>query len=499
MELAQEPISTSAVLNLERIKERYTENELLIIRDLCHTDSNCGAFIVYLTILVDEKRLNQQIIRKINVDLLQYSGPVEKTILTSLYSLGDVKVLLDMDEVVSHIADANFVIFIEGNAEVYAMNLPGYETRAVEEPQLELNVRGPREGFTEDLQKNLGMVFRRMKSSNLKAKMYNLGQESQTKVMILYLANRADTEVLKEISRRIESIHLNALVDSTQIEELIQDSNFSPFPQILNTERPDRVITAVNRGKIVIMTDGTPNALIAPSTFFEMLHPSEDLYERFYFANFMRFIRIITLFISLFGPSLYIALTTFHLEMIPTPLMMTFLSAKAGIPFPTFIEALIMEVSFEVLREASLRLPRVVGQSVSIVGALIIGEAAVQSGIVSRPMVIVVAMTGIASFTVPSFSTAISLRILRFPLMFLAALSGMFGLSVGMFLIIFHLCSLRSCGVLFLDPLGSKEWKYILKKVFLLPVKYRNASQHAVVLVDSSKSQSDYFPRKEWD
>ncbi|KQX51218.1 MULTISPECIES: spore germination protein [unclassified Paenibacillus] len=499
MELAQEPISTSAVLNLERIKERYTENELLIIRDLCHTDSNCGAFIVYLTILVDEKRLNQQIIRKINVDLLQYSGPVEKTILTSLYSLGDVKVLLDMDEVVSHIADANFVIFIEGNAEVYAMNLPGYETRAIEEPQLELNVRGPREGFTEDLQKNLGMVFRRMKSSNLKAKMYNLGQESQTKVMILYLANRADTEVLKEISRRIESIHLNALVDSTQIEELIQDSNFSPFPQILNTERPDRVITAVNRGKIVIMTDGTPNALIAPSTFFEMLHPSEDLYERFYFANFMRFIRIITLLISLFGPSLYIALTTFHLEMIPTPLMMTFLSAKAGIPFPTFIEALIMEVSFEALREASLRLPRVVGQSVSIVGALIIGEAAVQSGIVSRPMVIVVAMTGIASFTVPSFSTAISLRILRFPLMFLAALSGMFGLSVGMFLIIFHLCSLRSCGVLFLDPLGSKGWKYILKKVFLLPVNYRNASQHAVVLVDSSKSQSDYFPRKEWD
>lgn len=181
MELAQEPISTSAVLNLERIKERYTENELLIIRDLCHTDSNCGAFIVYLTILVDEKRLNQQIIRKINVDLLQYSGPVEKTILTSLYSLGDVKVLLDMDEVVSHIADANFVIFIEGYAEVYAMNLPGYETRAIEEPQLELNVRGPREGFTEDLQKNLGMVFRRMKSLNLKAKMYNLGQEVKRK------------------------------------------------------------------------------------------------------------------------------------------------------------------------------------------------------------------------------------------------------------------------------------------------------------------------------
>lgn len=493
--MRQDPLSTSSVLNLERLQQRYTENELLVVRNLCHTDSKCGAFIVYLKILVDEKRLNQQIIRKINVDLLQYS-PEGETILESLYSLGDVTALSDMDEVVSHIANANFVVFMEGYAEVYAMNLPGYETRAIDEPQLELNVRGPREGFTEDLQKNLGMVFRRMKSSNLKAKSYQLGQESQTKVMILYLGNRVDTAVLKKLIRRIESIHLNALVDSTQIEELIQDSTFSPFPQILNTERPDRVVTAVNRGKIVIMMDGTPNALIAPSTFFEMLHPSEDLYERFYFANFMRCIRLITLFISLFGPSLYIALTTFHLEMIPTPLMMTFLSAKAGIPFPTFIEALIMEVSFEVLREASLRLPRIMGQSVSIVGALIIGEAAVQSGIVSRPMVIVVALTGIASFTVPSFSTAISIRILRFPLMFMAALTGMYGLSVGMFLIIFHLCSIRSCGVLFLDPFGSEGWKNTLKKVVLLPVKYRNAT---VEKVESPKSRPNHFPGKEWD
>jgi hypothetical protein len=500
--LNQVPVTSSAAMNLEKLQQCYSENELLIVRNLIHSDLNCGAFIVYLTILVDEKRLNEQIIRKINLDLSanKDQGHVQKTILDTLYSLGDVQVLTDMNEVVSHVADANFVIFMDGHSEGYAMSLPGYETRPIGEPQLELNVRGPREGFSDDLQINLGMVFRRMKSSNLKAKLVHLGQESQTKVMILYLANVVNSDVLSELMRRIDAIEIKTLVDSTQIEELIQDSTFSPFPQILDTERPDRVVTAVNRGKIVIMMDGSPNALIAPSTFFEMLHPSEDLYERFYFANLMRVIRLITLFISLMGPSLYIALTTFHLEMIPTPLMMTFLSSKAGIPFPTFIEAIIMEVSFEVLREASLRLPRVVGQSVSIVGALIIGEAAVQSGIVSRPMVIVVAMTGIASFTVPYFSTGISFRILRFPLMILAANQGMFGVSVGLFLIIYHLCSLRSCGVLFLDPLGSDKWKNVLKEIILFPVKFRKASSRQEVRMgEASKRPTNYMTGKEWD
>lgn len=502
IELHKVPLTTSAAMNLEQVQRCYSENELISIRELCHSDLNCGAYIVYLTILVDEKRLNEQIIRKINLDLSvnDDQGHAQKTILETLYSLGDVQVLTDINEVVSHVADANFVIFIDGHTEGYAMSLPGYKTRSIGEPQLELNVRGPREAFSDDLQINLGMVYRRMKSTNLKAKLVHIGQESQTKVMILYLAGVVDSGVLDEMMRRIDAIEIKTLVDITQIEELIQDSTFSPFPQILDTERPDRVITAVNRGKIIIMMDGSPNALIAPSTFFEMLHPSEDLYERFYFANFMRVIRLITLFVSLMGPSLYIALTTFHLEMIPTPLMMTFLTAKAGIPFPTFIEAIIMELSFEILREASLRLPRVVGQSVSIVGALIIGEAAVQSGIVSRPMVIVVAMTGIASFTIPSFSTGISFRILRFPLMFLAASQGMFGVSVGLFLIVYHLCSLRSCGVLFLDPLGSDNMKKVLKEILLFPVKFRKAASHQDIQLNyTSKRATNNTPTKEWD
>jgi hypothetical protein len=288
------------------------------------------------------------------------------------------------------------------------------------------------------------------------------------------LENRVDESVLAEVKTRLQTVRLNVLIDSAQLEELIQDSTYSPFSQMMNTERPDRVVTALSRGKTAILIDGTPNALIAPSSFTDFLHPSEDLYERFYFANFLRMLRVVTLFISLFGPSLYIALTTFHLEMIPTPLMLAFLSTKAGIPFPTFIEALIMEIAFEVLREASLRLPRVLGQSVSIVGALIIGETAVDAGIVSRPMVIVVAMTGIASFTIPHFSTAISLRMLRFPLMFIAASTGVFGLALGMFTIMLHLCSLKSFGKHYIPLFDGKGWRSILESYILFPVRHRN-------------------------
>ncbi|QGQ97887.1 spore germination protein [Paenibacillus psychroresistens] len=484
------PISPSIVTNLEKLKLRFSDNELLVIRYLGNNEEIPIAAFVYINVLIDEKRLNQQIIRKISEDLDKNTGPLDVTVIDSIYSMGAVHVIPLMEPAINLISDAGILIFVEGHSKAYGIPLPGFVTRPVDEPMLELNVRGPREGFTEDLQKNLGMVYRRMKSANLKAKSYVIGRQSQTKVILLYLDNKVNPDVLTEVKERIEKIDLDVLVDSAQVEEWIQDNTFSPFPQILNTERPDRIITALNRGKITILIDGTPIALVAPSTFFEMMHPSEDLYERFYFANFLRVMRLITMFVSLFGPSLYIALTTFHLEMIPTPLMLAFLSTKAGIPFPTFVEALLMEVSFEVLREASLRLPRTVGQSVSIVGALIIGEAAVQSGIVSRPMVIVVAMTGIASFSIPSFSTGIAFRILRFPLMFLAASTGVFGISLGFILILLHLSSLQFCGVPFFEPINSTSFRNTVKKFILLPVQLRSMSNHKKTI--KSLNQGNY-------
>ncbi|MBP3964101.1 spore germination protein [Paenibacillus lignilyticus] len=471
-------IDPSVARNMSNLEQMYVDNNYFHFQ---HFDSKQGkrlASVAYLSVIVNQQTLNKQFVRKINEDIQAQENPTAETILGSIRSLGIDTEINVMDMAAEMISDAGIVIFIEGLTVCYGIGIPGYETRAVDQPTTEINVRGPREGFTEDLKVNMGLVYRRMKTTKLKSKIFVLGRESQTKVMIVYLDDQVDASVLREVEERIESVKLNIVVDSAQIEEWIQDSPYSPFPQIMNTERPDRVVTALNLGKVIIFTDGSPNALIAPSTFTDFLHPSEDLYEKFYFANFLRLLRMLTLLISLCGPSLYIALTTFHLEMIPTPLMLTFLSTKAGIPFPTFLEALIMEVAFEILREASIRLPRTVGQSVSIVGALIIGEAAVQSGIISRPMVIVVAMTGIASFTIPSFNTAITLRLLRFPLIFIAAWTGVLGLALGMFAIVLHLCSLRSFGKLYLPMFNSHRWKDVTEHYVLLPIKHRRQSKN---------------------
>ncbi|CAM4422826.1 hypothetical protein FHS16_003770 [Paenibacillus endophyticus] len=473
MVLHSDLIHASNEMNLNKLRQIFSDNESLVIRSLMNKNGSLLASFVYLNILVDEKYLNQHLVRKLNEDLYIKTGPANELALNTLNSLGTVIELKHIEAVVSLITDAGIAVMVEGSCVAYGILMPGYETRAIEEPKIEINVRGPKESFTEDLQQNLSMVHRKLKTPDLKSISYVIGQQSQTKVMLLYLENRIDPTLLAEIRNKIESIQLDVLIVNAQIEELIQDNIFTPFPQIFSTERPDRIATALGRGKAAIITDGTPIALIAPTSFFEMLHPSEDLYERFYFANFLRVLRLICLFISLFGPALYISLTTFHLEMIPTPLMMAFISSKAGIPFPTFIEAILMETAFEILREASLRLPRAVGQSVSIVGALIIGEAAVQSGIVSRPMVIVVAMTGIASFAIPSFSTAIALRMLRFPFILIAASYGVFGLSLSMFILIMHLCSLQTFGVPFLEPVSFNSIRDTLMKYILLPVKYR--------------------------
>lgn len=476
MDNRKTPIASSVVRNVETLKRRFADHGSISVHLFESKAGEPVAAVAYVTVLIDEKRLYQHIIPLIGERCRAQSGDLE-SIAEAVRDLGIEQTVSDMDEAEHLITDACIVLFIEGRAEALGMNMAGYGRRAIEEPMLEVNVRGPRAGFIEDLNTNLGLVYRRLKTPKLQTRSYVVGKESRTDVRLLYLEDQVDARVLGEVERRLAAVRLNVVVDSAQIEEWIQDSPYSPFSQIQNTERPDRVATALNQGKVAILTDGSPNVLLAPAIFTDFLHPSEDLYEKFYFANFLRGLRVVTLFISLFLPSVYIALTTFHLEMIPTPLMLTFLATKAGIPLPTFLEALVMEIAFEVLREASLRLPQAIGQSVSIVGALIIGEAAVQSGIVSRPMVIIVALTGIASFTIPSFNTAITLRMLRFPLIFVAAWTGVFGIALSMFVLVLHLCSLKSFGVHYMPTLELRRWRDVVGHYVLLPIRHRNLSK----------------------
>jgi len=257
-----------------------------------------------------------------------------------------------------------------------------------------------------------------------------------------------------EVKKRLKGIDIDSIIESGYIEQLIEDQPYSVFPTMYHTERPDSVAGNILEGRIAILVDGTPFVLLAPAVFIQFFQAVEDYYVRFDIATALRFLRILMFFISMVAPAIYIAATTFHQEMIPTGLLIVIAAQRETVPFPAFIEALIMEVTFEILREAGVRMPRAVGNAISIVGALVIGQAAVQAGIVSPAMVIIVSITAIASFATPSVAMAISARLIRFVFMAAAAAFGFYGISAVMVILVIHLCSLRSFGVPYMFPLA---------------------------------------------
>lgn len=310
------------------------------------------------------------------------------------------------------------------------------------------------------------MIRRKIKSPTLKMEQQIIGNYTKTKVVIGYLEGICKPEIIEEIKQRIGRIQMDGVLGSSYIEENIDDFPLSPFPQAQKTERSDVVAAALLEGRAVIFIDGTPIPLIVPVSFTILLQSPEDYYQRYISGNFVRWLRMIYLVVSLLFPSFYIALTTFHPVMIPSDLLLSVAAARDLVPFPAIVEAFLMELAFEALREAGLRTPKAIGQAISILGALVIGQAAVQAGIVSAPMVIIVSITGIASFIVPYFDLGFTIRLLRFPIMILSGTFGIFGLMIGCLLIYIHLVHLRSFGMPYLAPIAPLR-KNDLKDTFL--------------------------------
>lgn len=373
----------------------------------------------------------------------------EQVIHVSQVSIGKT-----IQEAINHILDGDTVLLLDGVKQALFISTKGWDTRSIEEPSTEAVIRGPREGFTENLRTNTSLLRRRLKTSQLKMEAMKVGRLSNTNIVITYLDEVVESSLVAEVRERLNRIDIDAILESGYIEELIEDNPFSVFPQVNNTERPDKVAAYLLEGKIGILIDNTPFALLIPVTFYEMLQSSEDYYQHFMVSTVIRWLRFCMLGIALLLPSLYIAITTYHPEMLPTTLLLSVASGRETVPFPAFVEALIMEISFEGLREAGVRLPRTVGQAVSIVGALVIGQAAVQAGIVSAAMVIVVSITGISSFIFPVFSQGIAIRLLRFPMMICAATLGLYGILVACLILLIHMARLRSFGVPYLSPVA---------------------------------------------
>jgi spore germination protein len=450
-----------------QIKQLFERSADFSYRELKINSAN-SAIIFYIDGLVDMNRMELNVINpllKNNLDLLQIPKLTLNQILEEINS-AHVKQGETFQEVIDHVLSGGTVLLINGFKQSLLISEQSWEQRSVDEPVSEAVVLGPREGFTENIRTNTSMIRRRLKTTKLKFESIKVGKLSKTEVVITYLDSIAQQSIVEEVRSRLNEINIDAIEDSGYILEFIEDNPYSLFPQVLQTERPDRVVGSLLEGRIGIIVENSPFALIVPVTFFQMMNSPEDYYGRFIMTSFIRFIRYLFLLVALLFPAIYIAVTTFHHELLPTNLLFSVAASREKVPFPAVIEALLMEITFEALREAGLRLPRPIGSTVSIVGALVIGQAAVEAGIVSAPLVIVVSTTGIASFMFPSYPLTGAIRLLRFLMIFLAATLGFYGILLGVLFILVHLVQLRSFGVPYLSPIAPFNFNN-LKDIFV--------------------------------
>ncbi|MEK3721409.1 MULTISPECIES: spore germination protein [unclassified Paenibacillus] len=374
----------------------------------------------------------------------------------------------DLDSCVQGLLEGKCLFSIPGADEVLLFDVAHFPHRAVAEAKTETTVQGPNEAFNEHLTTNLGLLRKRIQSSNFRVEQMKLGTSTESRVLLSYMQDLAPTEVVNECRNRIRAIETDSILDSTYIVEWIADKTFIPFPLIMKTERPDVTVSHILEGRVAILVDGSPIALIGPVTFFQYFKSPEDYFQRADVATFMLWIRFLAYLMAIFVPALYIAVTLYQQALIPPMLLVSLSAQREGVPFPSYVEAFLMTGIFEVLREAGLRMPRIAGQAISIVGALVLGEAAVQAGFVSAAMVIVVAVTAITSFVAPYYNFGLSQRFLMYAYMILAGFMGLYGILCGVLFTIVHLVSLKSFGVPFMAPVAPtflSDWKDTLIRV----------------------------------
>jgi spore germination protein KA len=454
-------LHSAIVENLDYIREELGPSTDIIMRRFVLGADNTPIAAVYTDGLTDKDSVNEFILRSLMIDsgdegmkrLSEHSSPFE-FIRTNALAIGEVHVLSDLDAVILAALSGDTVILIEGFRDAISGSTRGGPTRAVSEPSSQVVIRGPKDGFNESIGTNVALVRRRIKSSQLWLEKMKIGTVTQTDVAIMYLNGFTNDQLILETKRRLQNINYDSILESGYIEHFIEDQVLTPFPTLYNTERPDTVAANILEGRIAVFVDGTPFVLLAPTSFFMFFQASEDYYQRTDVASAIRLLRYFAFLISIFGPSIYIASITFHQEMIPTQLLISLATQRESVPFPAVVEATMMEVAFEILREAGVRMPRAIGQAVSIVGALVLGQAAVEAGIISSAMVIVVAITGISSFATPAFNMALSVRLIRFAIMMCAAFLGFFGIAIISIFLIAHMCGLRSFGLSYMSPLA---------------------------------------------
>jgi spore germination protein KA len=435
-----------------------------VVKEFSFGNPAIRACMFYFDGLTNKNQIEANLLKPLLLELnmISHDDPLRRenspdlldTVQDRILSLAEIKRLDHLQEICHHITSGDTVLLIDGCTQGLVAGTRSWAGRPIQVPENEVTVFGPKEGFSETLRFNTAILRRRLKSTRLKMDPVVLGRISKTDVVVCYIEGIAPPELVREVSTRLNNIDIDAILDTGYLAELIADHKWTLFTQTEHTEKPDRVCGQLLEGKVCIMADGTSMALVLPISFPEYMISPEDYYIHFIPASLFRMLRLSAFLLALLLPSLYVALISYHHEMIPTPLLLTIAATRQNVPFPAFLEALIMEATFELRREAGLRLPRAVGPAVSIVGALIIGEAAVRAGLVSTPMVVVVAFTGIASFVSPSYNAGIVIRIARFGFLFASGLLGFLGIVIALLLMMIRMASLSSFGLPYLSPMA---------------------------------------------
>jgi spore germination protein len=449
-------LHTTLTENVVALQTIFNKTPDLVVRTFVYKQTESQAALVYLSGLVDKNAINNNVLHQLmfhKVEAIDGELPV---------TLGLMSTITTWEQIETSILHGYSVLFIDGLPHAYAMDTQGWPQRAITDSQIEASLKGAHQGFVETDGQNIALIRRYISSTELKIKEYYVGRRASSKVSILYLEDVALPELLLEMENRITKLDVDCILNTGELAEYIEDNTYSLFPQFVTTERPDTAASQILQGRICVVLDRSSSVLVAPMSLVSFFQGIDDYSMRWPIATFLRLLRILACFVAAFLPGIYIACISFNHEVIPLDLILSIGEFRAAVPYPPLIEALIMEIMLEMLREAGIRLPAPVGQTVGIVGGIVIGQAAVQAGLVSNLMVVIVASTAVASFILPNYDMASSIRLIRFPMMIIASIFGIVGIIAGYMVLVAHLINLKSLGQSYTSPIAPlrlEDWK----------------------------------------
>ncbi len=498
----EDTIDEDVKTSLERMKAVYSIplNSDIVLRefDITYGCKPVKAFIVFFDGMTDREVINNYILKPLMVDtvmpLKDVADNLEDYIARQLMPHCQLKVEKSYENVIDEINFGGCALFADGLSVSFSADVKGWDHRGIEKPSNEIVIRGPQEAFNEVLRTNSAQVRKRLKDKDLIVEDVIVGKVSKTPCSIMYIRDVVNEKLVAEVRRRLEGIRVDYMLDSGVLEQLIEDSTIYPSPQMISTERPDYVAELLVAGRVAVIVSGSPNVLVVPITFFDLMHSAEDAYIRYPYVNLLRYIRYIAGFLALLLPGLYLAVTNYHHEMIPTDLLLAIEASREKVPFPSIVEILLMEFSFELIREAGIRVPGPIGPTLGIIGALILGQAAVAANIVSPILIIIVAVTGIGSFAIPNYSMAYSIRIMRFAFIFLGVAAGFLGITLGLFMLGIWSTALKSFGVPFMAPLGPRTANGFRNVMFRAP-EWKQENRPDYLNAKKDRKQDHYSMR----